>query len=619
MAYKSIPNAGDFDIECVFDQTDPERGAAKGTVIIKAKRTPEQLPNMGSYRRAEVPLLIRDFRVSPLDVMTVPGNKTTSKDEFLPVTAERLREALFQPNLVEIGKEPNPVTGLYQALSAPTIGFGGMAGYLGNTGSWKVASERKGTESILTTLGADIDKSLAANVVKRASAKIGLNNLESAFLKNLQNAKGQEKWASSDIQSPGSMVVQSFFENGARLARTSSAAGFSLGEFKHAPSTVKIAQQDDGKLTTQAAWSESTVSDMPIEETASWAVKTAAGDVECFVIKDVFRPTMAKLDGMSLLFSNPSQWEVTKEAAYGKDPISFSELDLAPFNKDHPYPAFLIHRMGGNKLAAIGPIRPTSETYQGSRVYQGDLGEKFTIKQAEEVIGPVWVPSQKGLPILALPQDGVRVLNALSKHASISPASAEFGFIHSVQIESAGKGHWKIAGTALCDDLQGKVVSTTDLAYILGAARADSKWTKKLASKEAVIGCNERLLSVDDMRKIREKADTLVKKAFDENIPPLKRRNGVDLCAEMLKFAGAPDPLTLDTILSLEFITPENVGVFVDSLPTLENAVRSLSRLLIGVRLGLDEIPESTVQTALYSLEETVQGLKRIALGTQEF
>lgn len=71
---------------------------------------------------------------------------------------------------------------------------------------------------------------------------------------------------------------------------------------------------------------------------------------------------------------------------------------------------------------------------------------------------------------------------------------------------------------------------------------------------------------------------------------------------------------TVDTVLSLNFITPENVAGYIDSIPTFEESTSKLAELLVGVRLGLSDVPEAAVSSALSGLERAITGLKKLQI-----
>lgn len=69
---------------------------------------------------------------------------------------------------------------------------------------------------------------------------------------------------------------------------------------------------------------------------------------------------------------------------------------------------------------------------------------------------------------------------------------------------------------------------------------------------------------------------------------------------------------TVDSLLSLNFINPQNVSKFVNKLPALKSTISHLASLLIASRLGMEEIPEQATSTAMYKLIDVVNGLQTL-------
>jgi len=74
--------------------------------------------------------------------------------------------------------------------------------------------------------------------------------------------------------------------------------------------------------------------------------------------------------------------------------------------------------------------------------------------------------------------------------------------------------------------------------------------------------------------------------------------------------ASFPDPQMVDTVLSLGFINPENIMTFVSYLPDIEDVQTKLCEVLFAVRLGLSNVPQSSLERAIRSTEEVIEGLK---------
>ena len=82
---------------------------------------------------------------------------------------------------------------------------------------------------------------------------------------------------------------------------------------------------------------------------------------------------------------------------------------------------------------------------------------------------------------------------------------------------------------------------------------------------------------------------------------------------DLIKVAAElADEKSVDAILSLGFITPENVMAFMEGIDVLEQCAGSLSELLISVRLGLSEVSEGAVEKGLKGIDETITGMKAL-------
>ena len=131
---------------------------------------------------------------------------------------------------------------------------------------------------------------------------------------------------------------------------------------------------------------------------------------------------------------------------------------------------------------------------------------------------------------------------------------------------------------------------------------------EKLASvvtglNSATVKCGRQLsIKEEQIKEAMARAGDML-----ERLPQLKQPH-------LLKEAAAfPDPTTVDTVLSLGFINPENILTYVSYLPDIEDSQTKLCELLLGVRLGLSNIQGSSLERAVRSLEETIEGLKVLA------
>lgn len=80
---------------------------------------------------------------------------------------------------------------------------------------------------------------------------------------------------------------------------------------------------------------------------------------------------------------------------------------------------------------------------------------------------------------------------------------------------------------------------------------------------------------------------------------------------ELVKAAAqSGHPQTLDAVLSLEFITPQNLRYFVDSTDDMDETASRLAAMLIAVRLGMPHVAEEPVRQALEGLTRIVNKLR---------
>ena len=82
---------------------------------------------------------------------------------------------------------------------------------------------------------------------------------------------------------------------------------------------------------------------------------------------------------------------------------------------------------------------------------------------------------------------------------------------------------------------------------------------------------------------------------------------------DLLKEAAAlGDAQTVDKILALNFINPENVGTFANYLPELDEALSKVAEMLVASRLGLNQVPEGALEKSLTGLDTVIDGLRKL-------
>jgi hypothetical protein len=92
-----------------------------------------------------------------------------------------------------------------------------------------------------------------------------------------------------------------------------------------------------------------------------------------------------------------------------------------------------------------------------------------------------------------------------------------------------------------------------------------------------------------------------------------------DLKSNLVKAASyVENSQTVDALLALNFVNPENIGMLVSKVPSFKAAISHLASCLIASRIGMKEIPEQSVSSAMTRLIEVVNGLETLRATTQE-
>jgi hypothetical protein len=101
-------------------------------------------------------------------------------------------------------------------------------------------------------------------------------------------------------------------------------------------------------------------------------------------------------------------------------------------------------------------------------------------------------------------------------------------------------------------------------------------------------------------------------------VPMYLKKLAYKLKSNLVKAAAfVENTQSVDALLSLNFINPDNIQKFVSKIPSIKATISDLAMLLIASRLGVKEIPESALSTAMTRLVEVVKGLDTLR-ATQE-
>jgi hypothetical protein len=164
----------------------------------------------------------------------------------------------------------------------------------------------------------------------------------------------------------------------------------------------------------------------------------------------------------------------------------------------------------------------------------------------------------------------------------------------------------------------------------LAKVARDQRWFLKTAEAEFLL-CGMGLLQEEARAVIKEACERksgLVKLAGLRTITPLAsvhdemvKKASVLLkefdygfwTRDLVKEAAAlEDSETADKVLAMNFINPENIGIFASYLPELDATSAKLAEMLMASRLGMNQVPEGAAERAMKNLEEVIQGLRAL-------
>ena len=171
------------------------------------------------------------------------------------------------------------------------------------------------------------------------------------------------------------------------------------------------------------------------------------------------------------------------------------------------------------------------------------------------------------------------------------------------------QGEYFFFGENIPEDVRGEGFTKTATALWLARFGDTEGLAKEKLAEAAEAGYIEFLFSGEVHSEVVKTASVL-----DADFVEFCDSLDVDY---IVKVAAALDSVggdTVDAVLSLGFINPENTAQYIEMIPKIEESLTSLSELLIGTRLGLPDVPESAVKSAVSSVDRALMGLKKLQI-----
>lgn len=349
------------------------------------------------------------------------------------------------------------------------------------------------------------------------------------------------------------------------------------------------------------------MNEKPVDEFGEWLVQDAMGNQ---IMGWVF-PQVLSWDGEFTpqpisLFTNGSAYAL-------QDTIAGRMVGKGTtFPVDEPRGDGVFYSTEGGGAICTAPITIGSATMgpDGAQALMGQdlFGNQVSVHLAEGISRPTRVSDvEYALPKswkfmrlngqTQLASDPVS-MNQATKHAEAKSGVTLF-YNGSFNLEG-GCGLNKLAHDFRYDL---DPVTTEFMLGVLGVAGPKAKQKMAEARKKGHIkmaGLKTITLLSERYAEATKTASALISK-----IPNLRR----DLTKEA---AAMEDEGTVDNLLALNFINPENLGIFVSYMPELEQTSEKLAEMLLSSYLGMKELPEGAIERGMRNLEEVLTALKAV-------
>jgi len=624
------PYVGTYETNPVMQKVDGEAGYGTGyfqvhnksATTLQGPGTKAQMAAQG-VRFLRIPIIIKSSKLQPFDVfIDAKGNPSRLSDE-------RLRAALFRPQVFDAARTSSGDTGMGGQLYPPTSRQHAMSGgQVVDAAQTKLSSLKPEflLEHIAHTINAGDLLRMQQMLEKDAHLTRALVHNEAA-LPFLQFLGEVEPMTSADVEKVASASIPptvlqverhgEFYRlkmaNGEMFEPTVDDIDRNTAVDMAGEDTVTIADKTGAATISSNPVVHAALEDEeigPIERFGQYRVKTKDGKE---VMGWVF-PNVLDYDGVTLpfaLFTNGSASAVQAQIVG-----SFAGRDTNIIKaKPEGYGFFYrVTTTGGVMAFQPTEINSTIRDEKGvGYLCETMMGEPVTIRFDSKLKAPVKLGDSEAM----LPED-VRwaplgkTVTPLIEDAKefVKKASArQAGSI--VQIVSDGNT-WSFRGRPLekvahewRESLHGG--DATFMAAVLGLEPEFAVNTLvKAAQVGSVVveGCRPIGTYAEKVAEAREEA-----RGMWAELPRI---------SPLLKEAAALDDVTtVDKVLALGFINPENVGTFVGWLPDLEDALSRLAGLLMATRLGLEDVPEDSVKSAMERLDEVIIGLKKLVFRQQ--
>lgn len=633
--FQALPDAAEYNPQVVMLRQDEEQGFALGVVVMSSASDSAltSSPKQGN-RRAIVPVVIKGNDLFPLDILMTQDRK------MYPLTGGRLREALFRPTTFDSHTDDTNDQSLYSLFyppgrsgNMPGSGFGMGGGMGGGEASYvygpgmKTAADKSLVARIaptLTQLELDTLGEKLAGLDYRSNPALlalmaKLAEFDGRLLRDgdadilLDKAAGM---AGVDLTQVGWDAVNETYwikrasrslfsierDDITRGELIKMAGGEELPDMVDQQGTVTVAEPTSNPApmsTTEEKWEV-------IEKPGIYKVRSGGNEFVGWVI-----PSLLDFDGSRIpmaVFTNGAVAAIQGSIAGVRVADTGAAL---PNAQPKGTGLFYIASPGGLEATVPMKIIGSEAMMEGQDAYHAVTmtgqpvrvilveGLRSMVPGGDGVHLPAtarFMPLENEIPVpLVDDVEAVKQANMALPHVDIRHAGDVIGLtFHGLPgLESASP----------------KLASIDDAVFVLVAGGMYPANAHAIIKKAAASMRTEAVYGLSDVRTVGPFMAEVSKTAKEMLAPTNALRHDLVKEASVL-----PDIQTVDSVLSLNYINPENVGSYIAKLPYLEKALNTVCELVLASRLGMSEIPEQAAARAARGLDETIQGLKGLAM-----
>ena len=603
-AYKQLPYLHKYEADIDLDRTDESRGYAVGKMLVYPARMMKQAASKVG-QLVSFPVIVRDHELSPFDVYN-------HKDSMHPESEESIHQALFRPEMFERAAATGQFGG-GNSLSSQTTPPGSSGRYQG--AMQKVSSVSLWKAALPTFKESDVEsfkKDLREDIpVRNAFVE---NEYFHEYLEDIiKHASAEENWSASptvvQLLQSGTGYKVKVANHRAYQPSESSITRFQAQDMLSQSSMEALLRDGHITLTVDptitAAKTEKVA--QAVERAGTYRTYSGANEVEGTVI-----PHMVTFDGRNL----GMQLFVGRDSHAMQDKVAgvfTGDLRLAD---EEPYGNGVFVYQEGPLAYATEPVKITNRSsisyeqekvasYHGTSLSTG-IPIKITVLPGLRKIASI------GDHEIALPEH-FKFLPLRGNQVGVSSSSSDVDLFKaqktagadSIELISDGSS-FSIRGAnagLFKDDIMG-TLDTEFALSALGLTGEQLRGSMKTASSRGSV-------TIHSTRRVVDHETFLSGVAAS-------RPDVEGLQVNLVKEASViVDKETTDAILSLRFVTPENVGIYVNYIPELEKVSGRLAELLVASRLGMDDVKEAAAKNAMTQITSVVKGLEKLQSRTQ--